>query len=405
MGSKKSKAPAAPDYTKLAQQQADLQNQMVDKTTAANRVDQSNPMGNIKWVQDPATGRWSQTEEWSPEIMAAYQGNLALSNQQRDAAGSLISKFNELNGRDPFTGGPALPEYDPTYGNAYANDFMQSAMSRLAPQQDRDKEVMATKLRLQGLQPGTEAYDRAYKNLLTSQGDVNAKLALDAMMAGAGESRANYATQLAGQQQGFAQDLHKYLLPWETASKSASLLTGIGANNSAVPTPNFQNYLQSGQYQAPDMLGAAQQTYAQQMQRYNEEQQRKSSKGGSIGSLVGAVGGSFFGMPTLGAGIGGGIGSAFSDMRLKADVEPLSDAECYEKMKAIVPIEWRWTGSSVRDSGISAQQIEAELPQLIDRTERGLLRVNYTALFAMLLGAFRHLAAQQESSKEASDAV
>ena len=56
--------------------------------------------------------------------------------------------------------------------------------------------------------------------------------------------------------------------------------------------------------------------------------------------------------------------------------------------------------ASTSSSGISAQQILDELPHLTNRAERGMLQVNYTALFAMLLGAFRHLASLNEEPKE-----
>lgn len=409
MGSKKKSAPApvAPDYTKLANQQAELQNQMIDKTTQANRVDQVNPLGSVSWQQDPATGRWTQTETWTPELKQAYDAQLALSGAQRDASSALLGKFEQLNNLGPFQGGPALPSYDASYGNAYAKDFMKSALMRVLPQQEIDRGAMESKLRLQGLQPGTEAYNRAYQNLLTSQGDVVAKASIDGQLAGTQQARDNYLAQLQGQGQGFDQALKSYLLPWQTTAASAGLLSQIGSNNPSVQGPSYQGYATSGNYEAPQILNAAQQQYAQQMQIYNEQQKQKSGKGGALGSIAGAAIGSVFpGVgTTLGATLGGGLGSAFSDMSLKSDVEPLSDAECYERLKPLIPIEWRWTGSSVKDAGISAQQIEAELPHLVDRANRGLLRVNYTALFAMLLGAFRHLAAQHESVKEASDAV
>lgn len=552
MGSKSKPAPAAPDYTRLAQEQARLQNELLDKQTQNNRVNQVNPMGSLTWEQDPATGQWRQVESWNPEVMKAYQDQLGWAGTQRDFesermdferqrmeqesqrmqqqmgydktradyevqrmkqsgafeaelmdyersrmgygkdqmakagayndqraafegqkmgwAGEQMGfareqmdwarqakdKISALGNRGEFSGGPAVPTYDGGYDSGYAQNFAKSALMRVLPQQAREQEALTNKLRLQGLQPGTEGFNRAYSQMVTAHGDVQAKAQIDGQLAGTNAAREAYLAQLQGQSQGFDQSYKSYLLPWQTAQMEMGMASGLGqgigqgigngvggdiygdagsgiayglgSGSGAAGSdiyggagsnigsgygsgiggpgaPNYQGYTPAGMGQAPEILNAAQQTYAQQMQAYNEQQQKKSGKGGAIGSLVGAVGGSFFGMPTLGASVGGGIGSAFSDMRLKSDVELMTDIECYEKLKKIVPISWRWNGTSVRDSGISAQEILAELPHLTDRAERGMLAVNYTALFAMLLGAFRHLATLAEAPKESGNAA
>lgn len=509
-GSSKPKAPAMPDYTALVTQQAAEQQRLLEMQTQANRPNQTNPLGSLNWSQD-ANGRWTQTETWSPEVTASNNQAQNLQNQQ-------LSRLQDQGG---FGGGPALPSYSgggpalpsydsgggggipgyqnsmiergkmpvyqgggasgggmPTYdaqtADNYSKMFAESLLSRMRPEQQQAQSSMATKLRLQGLQPGTGAYDRAYQNLLTSQGDANSQANLQGMMAGSQEARAMYESQLTGQnqaytqsmgnsqlglqqhqlqldtqnqdfmqqlqqaglsmdqyrtmlagqgqeysqglqdymanlqgqgqahsqglqdymaglqgqQQGFNQDLQRYMLPWETAGMAQGLANGT-------PRPNFPGYSQAGAGEAADVTGAAQQTYAQRMQAYNEAQQRRSGKGGAIGSVAGAIGGSLIGMPTLGAGIGNGVGSAFSDITLKEDIRELSDEECYLAMKKIVPISWRWTGTSIRDSGLSAQDVLEHAPHLVERAERGLLKINYSEFTAMLLGAFRHMVSKE----------
>lgn len=571
MGSK-SKAPPPPDYTKLAQEQARLQNELMDKQTANNRVNQYNPLGSIQWEQDPATGQWVQKETWNPEVMQAYQDQLnwagtqrgyesermdferqrmaqesermqqqmgydkqradyeveqmqrsgafeqdlmafernrmanetsrmgkqsvyddaraayntqqmadsAAYNQKRmgyedqkmgwageqmgfardqmDMVRSFMDKMKGMEKGPDFSGGPALPSYDGGYDSAYAQNFAKSALMRVLPQQAQEQEALTNKLRLQGLQPGTEAFNRAFSQMVTAHGDVQAKAQIDGQLAGTEQARQTYLAQLQGQGQGFDQSVKSYLLPWQVLQMQAGSMQGLGNGIGAgigqgiggdifgnpggdvyggagqgiayglgqnpggeniyggagqgigsgygqgiggASAPQYQGYTPAGNYQAPEILNAAQQTYAQQMQQYNEKAQQKSGKGSSIGSVVGAIGGSFFGMPQVGAMAGGALGGMFSDVRLKHDIQPLSDEECYEKLKNIIPIRWKWNGTSVEDSGISAQQILDELPYLTDRTERGLLAVNYTALFAMLLGGFRHLVSKQESENAA----
>lgn len=411
MGSKK-KAPPPPDYAKLAEEQSRLQNEMLQLQTTANRPNQYNPMGSVEWTQDPTTGQWSQFETWNPQTQEAYDKTLGLQSSQ-------IGQIQELMKSGGFSGGPAMPTYTPqdlasmpqynqASGDAYAQKFTESLLGRVRPQQQMDQEQMATKLRLQGLQPGTEAYDRAYRNLLTSQGDVTAQATLQGQLAGAGEARNIfgteldawlkrgqegrdiYQTQLGGQQQGYGQAMQNYLLPWQTAQMTQGLANSI-------QQPDFQGFSQAGLGEAPQVMDAAQQQYAQQMQAYNEAAQSKQGKGQGIGSLVGGIGGAFFGMPQVGAALGGAVGGGIaSDVNLKEDIREIDDETAYNIMLKLTPVSWAWKGTSVRDSGILAQQVAEFLPELVNRGERGLLMVNYTKLFGILLGAFRYMAKMQK---------
>lgn len=382
MGSKK-KAPKAPDYTKLAQEQARLQNEMLKTQTEANRPDQINAMGSLKWTQDPATGRWTQTETLNPEAQNALDQSLALQSQQ-------IGQIGDLMKQGGFGGGPEMPTYDPATGEQYAQRFSESLLSRLRPQQGIDQEQMQTKLRLQGLQPGTDAYDRAYKNLLTSQGDVNAQAQLQGLLAGGKEARDIYETQLGGQQQGYSQSLQNYLLPWQTAGLTQGLANSI-------KMPEFAGFSQAGQGEAPKVMDAAQQQYAQQMQAYNEAAQSKQGKGQAIGSMAGGVLG-MMGGPVgsmAGSAIGGAAGGAlFSDASLKENIQVLEDEACYKAMMLLFPHTFSWPNGK-RDTGLIAQQVAEQLPQLIQQAEQGLLLVNYAKFATLLLGAFRYLALRE----------
>lgn len=75
--------------------------------------------------------------------------------------------------------GGDIPAFDRSQGDRVAQDYYDSAMMRLRPEQEKQREALDVKLRLQGLQPGTEAYNRAMQNQMISTGDVYAKLGLD----------------------------------------------------------------------------------------------------------------------------------------------------------------------------------------------------------------------------------
>lgn len=435
------KQPPPPDYAGLARQQEEIDRRAMDRQTQINRPNQYGPLGSIEWERDPQTGDWTQRETWSPEVMQQYQQSLNLNQQQ-------MQVLQELMGRPDFqsdTRAPdfdpyqmntghfegtewTVPEYDQAAGDEYARMFTDSLLARITPQQERDQQAMQNQLRMQGLQPGTEAYNRAYQNMLTSHGDVQSQAQLQGMLAGSKEARdifdaqlrgmmakgehnrADYGMSLAGdsahaannaqnqqlglatQAQQYSQQLQQYMNPFQTSSY-------IMQQPGNFMGPSFQSFNQAGHSPGADQLGAAQQSYAQQMQRYNEAVAARTGRGSAIGSVVGGIAGAFVGSPQAGAAIGGAAGGAlFSDNNLKSDLEPVTDEECYEAMQKLVPHKWKWTGTSVEDMGVSAQQVENYLPTLVKRGERGLLTVNYSKLFAIMLGAFRHMASKERQN-------
>lgn len=398
MGSKP-KAPKAPDYAALQKEQLAQNQQLWNQQQQANRPNQNNPYGSVSWTKD-ANGNWTQTETWDPKIKENMD---AILQKQKDSI-SGITNFNpyemttgKFNPMTSFKYGSMNEDGTPAGGDFnsqdFADAFTQNLLARVKPQQDIDRSSMETKLRQQGLQPGTEAYDRAYKNLLTSQGDVNSQAALSGMLAAGNEARANYNTSLGYDAAASANNLQNYMAPIQGANGVASLAQGVYR-------PQYQQFMGAGQAQGVDTVAGAQQQYAQQMQDYNQKAASKSGKGSSIGSLVGTGVGAMFGGP-IGAGLGSSIGGAaggaiFSDPVLKSDILDLSDEACYNKMVELVPVGWKWNGTNIHDMGINAAQVESMFPHLIQYVN-GVRAVNYSGLFAILLGAFRHLAKKESS--------
>lgn len=400
MGSKP-KAPKAPDYAALQKEQLAQNQQMWNQQQQANRPNQNNPYGSVSWTKD-ANGNWTQTETWDPKIKENMD---AILQKQKESIGGIgtfnpyqmtTGKFNPMTSFNYGSDGGANPAGGDFNSQDFADAFTQNLLARIKPQQEVDRGSMETKLRQQGLQPGTEAYDRAYKNLLNSQGDVNAQASLSGMLAAGNEARANYNTSLGYDAAAAANNAQNYLTPIQGANGIAGLAQGVYR-------PQYQQFMGAGQAQGVDTVAGAQQQYAQQMQDYNQKVASKSGKGGSIGSLVGmGVGGLVGGLPGAGLGsqIGGTAGGViFSDPVLKDNILDLNDEACYNVMKELVPVGWTWKGTNIADMGIDASQVEKLLPHMIIYV-KGIRAVNYTGLFAILLGAFRHLA-----NKEADHVV
>jgi hypothetical protein len=401
----------APDYVELMKQQYELDKQAAAENTMANRPTQKGLFGTVGWTKDPATGQWTQTETADPRVRGLIDASLRQQQQQAGQYDQLIGqqgKFKSAPGAalfDPMNTGMAA--YDPASGDAYSKQFAQSLLARVNPQQQEDKRQMELKLRLQGLQPGTQAYNRAYQNLLTSQGDVQAQAQLQGMLAGGQESRdiyntrlnaamqlaenqrAGYQTRMQGQNQMNSQAMQQYLTPWQTAGLTQDLTQG----SFGPYLPRYQGIGTAQGVSSPDMVGAAQQNYAQQMQIANDRTAKRAQMGSMIGQAVGSYWGA--GGSTAGSAAGGAIGSYFSDASLKRNIKTVSDEEAYVAMMLLHPYTFSWPNGR-EGMGLIAQEVAEQFPQLVHAAEQGYLKVDYEQFTALLLGAFRYLAKEKE---------
>lgn len=377
--------PPPPNYSGLAQQQAGIDKEAMLQQTIANRPTQLGIFGAVDWAQDPTTGRWIQKESVDGRTQALINASY---QQAMKGAGQL----GALQNRKDFAGVPGAYLYDQKLNDDYSKKFTESLLARERPQQQVDQRQMETRLRLQGLQPGTEAYNRAYQNLLTSQGDVNMQAQLQGMLAGGQEARNIYTTRMQGQQQMYDQALKNYMNPFNVQGQVQDLSTGsFGAY-----LPSYQGFGTAGGSPGADMMGAAQQQYAQQVQLANEKAARRASQGSMWGSAIGAgVGAMAGGNVAAGAAVGGAAGSYFSDADLKDNIIEISDEDAFHAMQRIAPYSFSWP-SGARQSGLVAQKVAEEFPFLVRAAEGGYLKVDYQTFTALLLGAFRYLAKRSE---------
>lgn len=431
-GGKSSKAPKTPDYSALAAQQGQINQQAAQQLTEANRPNQYDAFGNsITWNQTQSpeyaqaqavvddykksmashpnwnqkqaqaqlatyqaaadkakdSGTWEQHQNLSPETKAAWDkynsDASAASSKYGDLLNSYMSNYKSPTGNADFAGGPQMGAFSSSAGQIspfsssagkinpfsssaqnvlgyndsqfngdnVANALYDSVMTRARPEQAREQASIDSQLKLQGLQPGTEAYDRSMKNLMTSQGDSNLLASQNAVLAGANEGRAKYSSylsgnqsqfgndvgaynsNLAGQAQQFGQDLSGYNANLNSQSQQfgqdlSGYQANMGANaqnyqqNSNTYSQNAQNYqmnrnqplqelsglagIAGGQpysptyssfsaasgYNPTDLLGAAQATQAANQQKSNASAGKKSGMLGSATSLGGSYLGS-----------------------------------------------------------------------------------------------------------------
>jgi len=258
MSKKGGKQPKAPKYEQLAQQQSAAERATAQEITAANRPTQENPYGRLDWSQDE-NGNWKQTETWDPRITELANQNLGMQ-----------SKFSQQAAKQGEFKGPESIQYDPNAGNAMADALYENVMGRARKEQERERTGIDTQLRQQGLQPGTEAYDRAMQNLMTSQGDVATRAALEARLAGGQEARDEFGARTAAQQNEYNQKMNEYRLPWEQLATTQSA-------NAAIPRPEFAGVPGATGYQPADLLNARQKQYEVQMGGSNANNAKKGN--------------------------------------------------------------------------------------------------------------------------------
>src|SRR4051812_45873443 len=111
----KKSAPAAPDYTATAREQASQQQDLLTQNTWANRVDQSNPWGQQSWNAtqsvDPVTGKpvtkWGQTTTLDPEMQRALDANQStgagLAEMAQGRMGQMQGQFGQPMDTSGFT--------------------------------------------------------------------------------------------------------------------------------------------------------------------------------------------------------------------------------------------------------------------------------------------------------------
>jgi hypothetical protein len=269
-------------------------------------------------------------------------------------------------------------------------------MQRLDPQLERQQEQQDAKLAAQGIPIGSEAYTRAKQDLAMQQNDLRTQAQLQAqnvqqnlfgqeLQAGQfgnqamlGQNAAQlqnlgfnnqqiqqfFANQMANanlsnqaRQQGLSEEAYLRNEPLNTlnAVRSGSQVTG----------PQYVNSYNQATTQGPDYLGAGQMNYNAQMGAYNAQQAGQNS----------------FNQGLMGLG-GAGI-MAYSDVRLKQNIEPvgvLANGLTLYSYEYINEIKLHPLAGEGLQVGVMAQEVEQVYPYAVTTLNDGYKIVNYGLL-------------------------
>lgn len=251
--------PPPPDYAGAARETAAGNIDAARLATAANRVNQITPFGNLTYTQ---TGEdkygnpmWTATQTLAPEQqkIASQQANLSsgllgTAQQGLDYAGNVISRPGVDTSKLPSTG------FNP------GQSYQDAIMTRLAPQMARENQSFEQDMANKGIGVGTAAYNTAKELLNQNQNDRLVSSTVQGLNTG-----------LAANQQGFSQAAYNQMQPINVIN---ALRTG-----SQVSTPQYVNPALQSTTQGPDLLGAV-------SSRYNAEVGNVNARNANTANFV-----------------------------------------------------------------------------------------------------------------------
>jgi len=230
--------PATPDYTGAAQATAAGNLDAARAATAANRVNQVTPYGQLNYAvtgQDPyGNPTWTATTSLSPDQQALYNYDIATSK----GLGELQQKG--LGYVSNMLASPFDTSKLPSTGINAGEQMSESIMRRLQPQLQQEQKSFDAQMANQGIPVGSEAYMNAKRAFDQRQNDRLTSSIIQGTDVG-----------LRARGQGFSEQAYQRNEPINTlnAVRSGSQVTN--------PNSFYVNAPQQATTAGADMLGAA----------------------------------------------------------------------------------------------------------------------------------------------------
>jgi hypothetical protein len=336
-------APAPPDYMGMARETAQGNIDAARVATAANRVNQVTPYGSLKYDitgSDPfGNPTYTATQALSP----AQQQILDYQNQASIGLGRLAGQG--LGYVENMLASPFDTSKLPSTGFNPSQSYQDAYMQRLAPQMAQSRERLEQQLANQGIQLGSEAYDRAIRNFDQKQNDLLLGATTQGFDVG-NRARAAAFGELAYQRN-------------EPINTLSAVRTGA-----QVQGPQFVNSFNQATTAGPDLLAASQMGYNAQMGDFNAKQAAQANLNQGLYSLAGA-------------------GIAKSDIRTKENIKAIGvmpngltlySFEYKDEFK-----QDKYAGEGVH-VGVMAQEVEQVFPYAVKTLDDGYKVVDYGLL-------------------------
>lgn len=286
MGKSSPKPPPAPDYAAAAAAQGAANKDAAIASQEMSMVDQVTPYGTLTYkaigTSPSGNQRYQATQALSAEQQALLDASNRTSQLYADTANQQLGRAQTTLAEpvDYASFGVA-----PTFDQAFRQQQADMMLQRVQPQMEQRRAAIETQLANQGLQPGTEAYNRAVDQFYRSQNDM--MMAIDA---NAGNEAARQF-----QLQGSARDRQIN----EALQRRNQIIneTAALASGGQVQNPQFIG-TPGAQVAAPDIIGSTVAGNSAANQNYAAQMQATSAANQGLYSLLGAglgAGGMYFG--------------------------------------------------------------------------------------------------------------
>lgn len=332
----KSAAPTPPDPYETAGAQTEQNFFTSLMNQSMGTMDQTTPFGALDYSKvgtETITGpdgttyevpKYESTVSLSPDAQGAVDANIGAARNMAELAQSQSGRLGDILG--------AQPNIRDAVGTA-RDSAMEALMSRMSPQLERDREALRTSLANQGIREGSTAYDRAMSRFGEQSNDARMQAILN-----------------AGQEQSRA-------IQNEIAMRSAPINEITAAmSGGQVRQPQFTNN-PTTQMANVDTAGLIMDEYNAQLQNWQTQQAQQQQ-------LLGGI-----------LGLGGNIAMAFSDRRLKKDVEKVGQNGPY----GVYRFRYVWDDPGTERTGYMADEVAKVKPEAVSEIG-GFLAVDYAQL-------------------------
>lgn len=271
MGKSAPSPPKAPDPAETAAAQAAANESTARVQAALNRVNQYTPYGNIEYT-DLGDDRWKANVTLSPAQQAISDLREQGTTKYGQIANQALPRVGEIMSQDlDFD---SLPPLDQNVTNRQRVE--DALFSRMQPRLDAQRQELDTRLRNQGLTPGSDAWNRAWQEY--SIGENDARLAT--ISAAGTEQQRLYGMSADQRQRALQEMLASRQIP---LNEAAALMAGTQVNY-----PTFSAVPQTGV--APtDVAGITNAAFNNQMALYNAQMQQQAGLYGGLASLGGSI--------------------------------------------------------------------------------------------------------------------
>jgi hypothetical protein len=340
---KSSSAPPPPDYAGAAKETAAGNLEAARANIAANRVNQYTPYGSLEYEvsgEDKfGNPMWKATQSLAP----AQQQLLDYQNKASLGLGELTGKG--LGYVSNMLDNPFDVSQLPSTGFNPSQSYQDAYMQRLAPQIQQGREKLEQQLANQGIQLGSEAYDRAMRNQAQREND----LLLGATTQGFGVGQ--QARQSALQEQAYLRN--------EPLNTLSAVRTGA-----QVQGPTFVNPAMQANTAGADILGATQMGYNANLAASNAQNAANNAMTQGLFSL-------------------GGAAIMASDIRMKENIKAIGwlpnglPVYTYEYKPEFKDHPLAGHGTH---TGVMAQEVEVMYPNAVITLDNGYKAVDYGRL-------------------------